>query len=150
MPGMMVSSTIYCQTLDFISEVLAIQDWTKQLPSLTSSFGDLSIGGWKLGRDYLRIDGSTTGSERGDLVKEFNQDLSSVKLFLISSRAGGIGINLCSANRVSGEIQRIVTMFCLTNILNIPLKVVLFDSHFNPTIDTQAVSGEYYYQPLDE
>lgn len=83
-------------------------------------------------------------------MKEFNQDLSSVKLFLISSRAGGIGINLCSANRVSGEKQRIVTMFCLTNILNISLKVVLFDSHFNPTIDTQAVSSEYYYQPLDE
>jgi hypothetical protein len=81
-----------------------MKNWQKQVPSLASSFPEHPIGGWKAGRDFLRIDGSISGSERGDLIQEFNEDLSSVRLFLISSRAGGIGINLCSANRVSMEI----------------------------------------------
>jgi hypothetical protein len=128
------------QTLDFISEVLARDELQNYVPSLASSFPGHSMGGWKAGRDFLRIDGSTTGAERGDLVKEFNEDLSSVRLFLISSRAGGMGINLCSANRVSdsflGSNQWISSHF----LLYAYLQVVLFDSHFNPTIDEQAVS----------
>jgi SNF2 family DNA or RNA helicase len=98
-----LSAQTFTQTLDFISEVLAMKHWQKHVPSLASSFPEHATGGWKAGRDFLRIDGSTSGSERGDLIKEFNEELSSVRLFLISSRAGGIGINLCSANRVSIE-----------------------------------------------
>jgi hypothetical protein len=112
--------TVCHQTLDFISEVLALENWAEHVPSLASAFPDnpeAMSGAWKEGNQFLRIDGSITGADRGDLIKEFNQDLSSNRLFLISSRAGGIGINLCSANRV-----------------------VLFDSTFNPTIMTQAVS----------
>jgi transcriptional regulator ATRX len=45
-----------------------------------------------------------------------------VHLFLISSKAGGIGITLTGANRV-----------------------VLLDSHFNPTIMTQALYRCYRY-----
>jgi hypothetical protein len=87
--------------LDFIQDVLALEDWQKHVPSLASSFPNCKAGGWKSGRDFLRIDGAVTGAERGSLVNEFNEDLNKVKIFLISSRAGGIGINLCSANRVS-------------------------------------------------
>jgi len=62
-------------------------------------YPDLSIGGWIQGKDFLRIDGSTSGIERGELLKDFSDD-KSLKLFLISSVAGGIGINLVSASRV--------------------------------------------------
>ena len=57
------------------------------------------MGGWIQGKDFLRIDGGTSGIERGELLKDFSND-SSIKLFLISSVAGGIGINLVSASRV--------------------------------------------------
>ena len=89
------------QTLDVISDILKLPNWEKLVPSLADSFPGVSNGNWKLGTDFLRIDGTTSGAERGDRVKEFNADVSNVRLFLISSRAGGIGINLCSANRVS-------------------------------------------------
>ena len=82
-----------------MSEVLASKDWQILCPSLLDSFPDLSIGGWILGKDFLRIDGGTSGFERGELLKDFSGD-NSVKLFLISSVAGGIGINLVSASRV--------------------------------------------------
>ena len=65
------------------------------------------MGEWRSGWEYLRIDGGVSGSERGDLIREFNEEMSGVRLFLISSRAGGVGINLCSANRVS-RYERLV------------------------------------------
>jgi hypothetical protein len=81
----------------------------------------MKLGGWKPHQDFLRIDGQTSGLERGELIKDFSSD-SSIKLFLISSMAGSMGVNLVSANRV-----------------------VLFDSHFNPTIDLQAIYRCYRY-----
>ena len=82
-----------------MSEVLATEDWLTLCPSLQKSFPGLSIGGWSQGKDFLRIDGRTSGFERGALLKDFSDD-KNLKLFLISSVAGGIGINLVSANRV--------------------------------------------------
>lgn len=108
------------QTLDFISSVLSQEDWPSLVSSLADAFPGKSIGGWKSGSDFLRIDGATSAGNRGELISQFNED--SVRLFLISSRAGGIGINLCSANRV-----------------------ILFDSNFNPTIDMQALYRCYRY-----
>lgn len=69
------------------------------------------IGGWKKNSEYLRIDGSIKAAERGDLINTFNDTIltGKSKLFLISSKAGGVGINLHSANRV-----------------------ILFDSNWNP------------------
>ena len=82
-----------------MSEVIASKDWHVLCPSLEKSFPGQSLGGWIQGKDFLRIDGSTSGYERGELLKDFSDD-KSLKLFLISSVAGGIGINLVSANRV--------------------------------------------------
>lgn len=109
------------KTLDFLSEVLAQKEWTSLVPSLQTSFPGRKMGGWRQGVDYLRIDGSTGSGERGELIKDFSAD-DNIKLFLISSLAGSLGINLVSANRC-----------------------VLFDSHFNPTIDFQAVYRMYRY-----
>lgn len=89
----------FFQTLDFLSEVLASKDWQKFCPSLTDYFPGRSLGGWVQGKDFLRIDGGTSGVERGELLQDFSDD-KSLKLFLISSVAGGIGINLVSASRV--------------------------------------------------
>jgi SNF2 family DNA or RNA helicase len=102
--------------------VLSQSDWPTKVPSLTQAFPTISfnIGNWKLGKEFLRMDGQTSACSRFERITQFSEE--SVKLFLISSRAGGIGINLCSANRV-----------------------ILFDSNFNPTIDMQALYRCYRY-----
>lgn len=61
------------------------------------------------------------GVSRGELVKIFDQD-DTIKCFLLSSKAGGIGINLVSANRC-----------------------VIFDSSFNPTVDLQSLFRCYRF-----
>ena len=87
------------QTLDLLSEILASEDWQLLCPSIAESFPGVSFGGWTQNVDFLRIDGQTSASERGELLKDFSQS-KKLKLFLISSVAGGIGTNLVSANRV--------------------------------------------------
>ncbi|XP_018603706.1 SWI/SNF-related matrix-associated actin-dependent regulator of chromatin subfamily A containing DEAD/H box 1b isoform X1 [Scleropages formosus] len=48
---------------------------------------------------YLRLDGSTPMADRIGLIDEFNSD-SEIFVFLLSTKAGGLGINLTSANVV--------------------------------------------------
>lgn len=65
---------------------------------------------------YLRIDGATPGDERQIRINQFNEPNSKYFIFLLSTRAGGIGINLTTANIV-----------------------ILFDSDYNPQMDIQAM-----------
>ncbi|CAB9521770.1 ISWI chromatin-remodeling complex ATPase ISW2 [Seminavis robusta] len=104
------------KTLDIIEWFLQQPDWSKHAHSLKNLFSELKLGGWKKDQDYLRMDGSTNSGKRGYLVDKFNTDVQ-VKVFVISSRAGGIGINLCSAS-----------------------VVVMLDNHFNPSIADQCIS----------
>ena len=69
---------IFCQMTNMLD---IIADW---LDALT---------GW----DYFRIDGSTSQSDRVEMIKEFNSN-ESIKLFLLSTRAGGLGINLATVD----------------------------------------------------
>ena len=94
------------KTLDYIESIIKTPDWGSMLPGLKhlSKRGE-SIGGWKNGSDYLRIDGSVSASERGILINRFNEKKLSAssaslinkrsqeraKAFLISSKAGSVG-----------------------------------------------------------
>ncbi|XP_031493485.1 chromatin structure-remodeling complex protein SYD [Nymphaea colorata] len=69
---------------------------------------------WK-GYKYLRLDGHTSGNERGVLIEEFNKADSTAFIFLLSIRAGGVGVNLQAADTV-----------------------VIFDTDWNPQVDLQA------------
>jgi len=119
------------RTLDFIERVLQSPDWGSQVQSITELGVDCKWGNWKKNREYLRIDGSVDAQKRGSLVDQFNEkqdpsqleiSLTRTKVFLLSSRAGNVGINLIAANRV-----------------------VLFDSNWNPSTDEQALHRCYRY-----
>ena len=64
---------------------------------------------------YCRLDGSTKLEDRRDTVLDFQQR-PEIFIFLLSTRAGGLGINLTAADTV-----------------------IFYDSDWNPTIDSQAM-----------
>lgn len=64
---------------------------------------------------YCRLDGSTKLEDRRDTVADF-QSNPEIFVFLLSTRAGGLGINLTAADTV-----------------------IFYDSDWNPTIDSQAM-----------
>jgi SNF2 family DNA or RNA helicase len=68
----------------------------------------------KPGEAYLRLDGSTNRITREMDVRTFNADGSKAFVYLISTKAGGQGINLATADTV-----------------------VLYDSCWNPQVDLQ-------------
>jgi len=70
-----------------------------------------------LNLSFVRLDGQTKPSERSQLIDEFNAKDSLHKVFLLSTRAGGVGVNLHSADTV-----------------------IIFDSDWNPQMDLQAMS----------
>jgi SNF2 family DNA or RNA helicase len=85
------------RTLDYIESVLQLPKWKSLVPSLE----DDSIGAYKKNEEYVRIDGSVGSGERGEIVTQFNdEDTGKARVFLISSRAGGIGINLVRSCRM--------------------------------------------------
>ncbi|CAK9314757.1 unnamed protein product [Citrullus colocynthis] len=73
------------------------------------------------GYSFARLDGSTPTSLRQTLVDDFNSSPSK-QVFLISTRAGGLGLNLVSANRV-----------------------VIFDPNWNPAQDLQAQDRSFRF-----
>ncbi len=56
----------------------------------------LELRGFK----FLRLDGSTKSAERGALLSEFNAPDSPYFIFILSTRAGGLGLNLQTADTV--------------------------------------------------
>jgi transcriptional regulator ATRX len=81
------------------------------------------INTWTKNIDYFRMDGGTEISKRTSDIDKFNDKLNKrARLFLISTKAGGIGINLVGANRC-----------------------VIFDANWNPSHDNQSVYRIYRF-----
>lgn len=76
------------------------------------------------GYKYVRLDGSVTASTRQSIIDEYNDNNndSDCFIFLISTRAGGIGINLSSADTV-----------------------IIYDNDWNPQEDIQAIDRCHRY-----
>ena len=84
----------YTQTLDLIGRMCRENSW-----------------------GFCRLDGSVTMKKRQSMVDDFNDPGSSLIAFLLSSKAGGCGLNLIGGNRL-----------------------VLFDPDWNPAVDKQAAA----------
>ncbi|KAJ5795057.1 SNF2 family helicase/ATPase [Penicillium paradoxum] len=104
---------------EILNHAIAVRDkvliFSSSIPTLNylSQFMD------ETGRKYCRIDGAITQADRSQMMKTFKDD-PTVNVFLISTRAGGLGLNIQTANRV-----------------------VIFDFMFNPTWEEQAIGRAY-------
>ena len=87
--------------LDLVETMMTVDDWKMEVPSLLA-FPYEKVGGYKKGEDYLRIDGRVSSEKRGRIVKGFNEK-PGCNVILISSEAGGIGINLVSQSKLNVE-----------------------------------------------
>lgn len=107
-------------TLDLIE--LALKSETKDITNgLKSSRAKFSK--WIKNKDYYRLDGSTPGHLRTSWISNFNDPRNArARLFIISTRAGGIGINLVGANRA-----------------------IIFDVSWNPSHDIQSIFRIYRF-----
>lgn len=69
---------------------------------------------------YCRLDGQTPHEDRQRQINEYNEDGSEKFIFMLSTRAGGLGINLATAD-----------------------VVIIYDSDWNPQMDLQAMVSNY-------
>lgn len=86
--------------------VLVFSQWTRTLDLLEELLRDLGLA-------FLRLDGSTPVRERQQLIDTFSE--GQIPVFILSTKAGGLGINLTQADTV-----------------------ILHDLDFNPENDRQA------------
>lgn len=71
---------------------------------------------------YSLMSGKTTITKRNEIVSKFNKKNDGVFLFLLTTRVGGLGLNLVGANRI-----------------------ILYDPDWNPSTDTQAKERIYRF-----
>ncbi|XP_015576220.1 ATP-dependent DNA helicase DDM1 [Ricinus communis] len=90
-------------------KVLIFSQWTKILDIMDYYFSEKGL-------EVCRIDGSVKLDERKRQIEEFNNVDSNYRIFLLSTRAGGLGINLTAADTC-----------------------ILYDSDWNPQMDLQAM-----------
>ena len=84
----------FTSNLDYVASLADLRDWK-----------------------YFRIDGRVKNSDRQPLIDRFNSVTDCTPLFLLSSRAGGVGINLIGASRL-----------------------IMLDADWNPAVDLQAMA----------
>jgi len=120
--------------MEILADAEAVQDkvlvFSQSLVTLDlieKMLGGGEIGGdrenWCRGCDYFRMDGSTSAAMRQRWADIFNdEDNKNARLFLISTKAGGLGINLVAANRV-----------------------IVFDVSWNPSHDVQSIFRVYRF-----
>ncbi|KAG7223296.1 hypothetical protein INR49_015652 [Caranx melampygus] len=108
-------------SLDLIETFLKASHHAREASSLKE-------GSWIKNIDYYRLDGSTNVTNRKAWAARFNNTANiRGRLFLISTRAGSLGINLVAANRV-----------------------VIFDASWNPSYDIQSIYRVYRFGQLKQ
>ena len=95
-------------------KILLFSQFTSVLKKIEEDFRKEDIS-------YLYLDGGTSAKERVERVKKFNED-SNIKVFLISLKAGGVGLNLTSAS-----------------------VVIHFDPWWNPAVEDQATDRAHRF-----
>uniref|UniRef100_A0A674CJQ5 RAD54 like 2 n=1 Tax=Salmo trutta TaxID=8032 RepID=A0A674CJQ5_SALTR len=111
---------VFSQSLSTLS---VIEEFLAKRPIPAGSAREGNNQNWLRNHNYYRLDGSTSASERERLINQFNDPSNtSTLVFLLSTRAGCLGVNLIGANRV-----------------------VVFDASWNPCHDAQAVCRVYRY-----
>ncbi|WP_338912881.1 DEAD/DEAH box helicase [Clostridium perfringens] len=95
-------------------KILLFSQFTSVLQKIEEDFKKEDIS-------YLYLDGGTSAKERIERVKRFNED-SNIKVFLISLKAGGVGLNLTSAS-----------------------VVIHFDPWWNPAVEDQATDRAHRF-----
>ncbi|XP_027189919.1 ATP-dependent DNA helicase DDM1-like [Cicer arietinum] len=90
-------------------KVLIFSQWTRVLDIMDYYFSEK-------GFEVCRIDGSVKLEDRKRQIQDFNDTNSNCRIFLLSTRAGGLGINLTAADTC-----------------------ILYDSDWNPQMDLQAM-----------
>ncbi len=96
------------------NKILVFSQFTTVLQNIGKKLSQNNI-------EYLYLDGQTKALDRINLVDEFNQGKDK-KVFLISLKAGGTGLNLTSANTV-----------------------IHFDPWWNPAVENQASDRAHRY-----
>lgn len=92
-------------------KIVIVSNYTSTLDLLANLLTSLSL-------PFLRLDGTTPSAKRQSLVDDFNRTPASACFaFLLSAKAGGMGLNLVGASRL-----------------------VLFDVDWNPATDMQAIA----------
>ncbi|XP_050305885.1 DNA repair and recombination protein RAD54-like [Anthonomus grandis grandis] len=95
---------------NYTDKVVLVSNWTQTL--------DLFEKLWKKrGYQYVRLDGKMSIKQRAKVVENFNKPDSKEFIFMLSSKAGGCGLNLIGANRL-----------------------VMYDPDWNPANDEQAMA----------
>ncbi|XZL95497.1 DEAD/DEAH box helicase [Clostridium perfringens] len=95
-------------------KILLFSQFTSVLQKIEENFKKEDIS-------YLYLDGGTSAKDRVERVKKFNED-SNIKVFLISLKAGGVGLNLTSAS-----------------------VVIHFDPWWNPAVEDQATDRAHRF-----
>ena len=98
-----------CAKLFGKSQILIFSQMTRMLDILEDYCNEK-------GYKYCRIDGETSLEDRENMITEFTKPNSDKFIFLLSTRAGGLGLNLMSSDTV-----------------------ILYDSDWNPQVDLQAM-----------
>ncbi|XP_077465495.1 transcriptional regulator ATRX-like isoform X1 [Stigmatopora argus] len=110
-------------SLDLIEDFLQLSCRAEDDEKVSPYKGD---GKWYRNIDYYRLDGSTNATTRKKWAEEFNDPSNTRgRLFLISTRAGSLGINLVASNRV-----------------------IIFDASWNPSYDIQSIFRVYRFGQL--
>ncbi len=103
------------KTMELIEESIISNEKIIVFSQFTSSLDKLELLFQKSNYNYLRLDGSTTKINRNQYVEQFQNQTSGYDIFLISLKAGGVGLNLTSAR-----------------------SAILFEPWWNPAVEEQA------------